>query len=101
MRACTIVRIIASGLCDFPSPPAPALFTSRKNSIYAETADSPALSNLCSNQLTMTSLDVQNLFGVSGKVVLVTGGSRGIGKMVCLGFVIGGSVPLCGPQVRF
>ena len=30
----------------------------------------------------MSSFDVQNLFGVSGKVVLVTGGSRGIGKMV-------------------
>jgi hypothetical protein len=32
----------------------------------------------------MSSFDVQNLFGVSGKVVLVTGGSRGIGKMVCV-----------------
>ena len=31
----------------------------------------------------MSSFDVQNLFGVNGKVVLVTGGSRGIGKMVC------------------
>jgi len=31
---------------------------------------------------TMSSFDVQNLFGVNGKVVLVTGGSRGIGKMV-------------------
>lgn len=30
----------------------------------------------------MSSLQVQNLFGVTGKVVLVTGGSRGIGKMV-------------------
>jgi len=30
----------------------------------------------------MSSFDVQNLFGVNGKVVLVTGGSRGIGKMV-------------------
>ena len=32
----------------------------------------------------MSSFDIQNLFGVSGKVVLVTGGSRGIGKMVCV-----------------
>lgn len=31
---------------------------------------------------TMSSFEVNNLFGVSGKVVLVTGGSRGIGKMV-------------------
>lgn len=30
----------------------------------------------------MSSFDVQNLFGVDGKVVLITGGSRGIGKMV-------------------
>jgi len=36
----------------------------------------------------MSSFDVQNLFGVSGKVVLVTGGSRGIGKMVCVGPIL-------------
>jgi hypothetical protein len=35
----------------------------------------------------MSSFDVQKLFSVSGKVVLVTGGSRGIGKMVCLASV--------------
>ena len=33
----------------------------------------------------MSSFDVQKLFGVNGKVVLVTGGSRGIGKMVRVG----------------
>lgn len=31
----------------------------------------------------MSTLHVENLFAVAGKVVLVTGGSRGIGKMVC------------------
>lgn len=31
----------------------------------------------------MSALQVENLFAVAGKVVLVTGGSRGIGKMVC------------------
>ena len=30
----------------------------------------------------MTSLDLNTLFGVKGKTVLITGGSRGIGKMV-------------------
>jgi hypothetical protein len=30
----------------------------------------------------MSSFKVENLFNVAGKVVLVTGGSRGIGKMV-------------------
>ncbi|KAH7885916.1 hypothetical protein F5I97DRAFT_1936871 [Phlebopus sp. FC_14] len=32
----------------------------------------------------MSSLQVESLFGVAGKVVLVTGESRGIGRMVCI-----------------
>jgi NADP-dependent 3-hydroxy acid dehydrogenase YdfG len=47
----------------------------------------------------MASLKVQNLFGVYGKVVLVTGGSRGIGKMVSLRFVVADLLPLCHPRM--
>jgi NAD(P)-dependent dehydrogenase (short-subunit alcohol dehydrogenase family) len=34
---------------------------------------------------------VKNLFSVEGKVVVVTGGSRGIGEMITRGFVAGGA----------
>ena len=37
------------------------------------------------------SLEVKDLFGVSGKTVLVTGGSRGIGEMITSGFLANGA----------
>ncbi|QPH11834.1 hypothetical protein C2857_003752 [Epichloe festucae Fl1] len=36
-------------------------------------------------------MDVNNLFGVQGKIVLVTGGAKGIGRMIATGFVANGA----------
>ena len=39
----------------------------------------------------MTSFDLDTLFGVRNKIVVVTGGSRGIGEMIAAGFVANGA----------
>jgi NAD(P)-dependent dehydrogenase (short-subunit alcohol dehydrogenase family) len=39
----------------------------------------------------MPPMDLQRLFGVAGKTVLVTGGGTGIGRMISQGFVDNGA----------
>ena len=51
---------------------------------------SPSLDDLAPDNLTLGNLTLGKLFGLDGKVAVVTGGSRGIGYMIASGLVANG-----------
>jgi 3-oxoacyl-ACP reductase-like protein len=72
----------------FRTPNITKLYTQQDVGKLPDWQDATASTSL---QTSMSSLNLGNLFDVKDKVVVITGGGRGIGKMMADGFVQNGA----------